>query len=238
MQKVIDGVLTNYEVVGKGKKNLLILHGWKGQIAHWMPTATELKNRYKVILLDLPGFGGSTKPNENWGVYEYAGFTAKFIQSIGIKKASVLGHSFGGRIAILLASRYPELIERLILVDAAGMEIKSTREKIIKFLSIFKMMFPESIKKKLRSPDYVSAGEMRKIFLKVIRQPLRDELKNISCQTIIVWGEKDKILSLWEAEMLHEGIKKSILRIVWGATHWPHVEKFVDFLNILQEEGV
>lgn len=237
MQKVIDGQLVNYEVMGEGRKNLLILHGWRGHIENWRQVAEKLGERYKVILVDLPGFGGSHKPSDDWGVYEYAKFTEKFLAVVGIKKCVVLGHSFGGRIGILLAAR-TNLVEKLILVDAAGMEIKSFKVRLMGFLGRFLKFLPRRVKNKLGSKDYKEAGEMRKIFVKTVNQPLRDELSKIKTQTLIVWGDKDKVLSLREAKMLHEGIHGSVLRIVWGASHWPQEEKFGDFMRILEEEGV
>ena len=79
---------------------------------------------------------------------------------------------------------------------------------------------------------------MRKTFIKVINQSLRGELVKIKIPTVIIWGERDKVLPFREAQFLHKGIKGSILRIVWGASHWPHLEKFTDFVKILEEEEI
>lgn len=237
MQKVIDGGLVNYEVVGRGKKNLLILHGWKGQVGDWMEVARRLGERYKVYLLDLPGFGASMRPKEDWGIYEYFEFTRKFLQELNIKKWIVLGHSFGGRIAILLAAR-TNLVEKLILADAAGMELKSVLSRLIRLISPILRWLPQNFKNKFGSRDYREAGEMRRTFVKIVNQPLRKELIKITVPTLIVWGEKDKELSLTEAKLLHQDIKGSTLRIVWGAGHWPQREKLDDFMRILGEERI
>lgn len=237
MQKVVEGILTNYEIVGKGKKNLLILHGWKGSLGDWMQVAKGLEKNYRVILLDLPGFGGSGKPAEDWGIYEYGEFAKKFLDTLGIKKTVVMGHSFGGRVGILLAAR-TSLVERLILVDAAGMETKSLKTKVIKMAKPFVGWLPQEIKNRMGSRNYRDAGDMRKTFVKVVNQPLREELKKIHSPTLIIWGEKDRELSLGEAAMLKDGIAGSKLRIVWGANHFPHLHKYDDFMRILEEENV
>ncbi len=229
-------MLVNYEVVGKGKP-MLILHGWKSCIADWLPFSDQFKSKYRIILVDLPGFGGSSKPNVDWGIYEYFEFTKKFIESLGLKKLAVLGHSFGGRVAILLAAR-TNLVEKLILVDAAGMELKSWKAILFSLMKPFVSWLPQEVKNRLGSHDYKEAGEMRKIFVKIVNQPLREELAKITTPTLIVWGEKDTILSLKEAKMLHKGIKNSVLRNVWGAGHWPHTQKPEQFAQILQEEGL
>ncbi len=237
MQKVINGVLTNYEVVGKGKKNMLVLHGWKGQIGDWMEIARRLGDRYKVYLLDLPGFGGSAKPKEDWGVYEYGEFVEKFLRAVGVKKAVVLGHSFGGKLGTLLAAR-TDLVEKLILVGAAGMEIKKLKARIIEMLKPLVRWLPQEVKNIFGSRDYREAGMMRKVLVRTVGQNSIEELGQISTPTLIVWGEKDGELPFKDARMLHGGIKGSVLRIVWGASHWPHVEKPENFMRILEEEGI
>lgn len=254
MQKVVNGLLANYEVVnpslpptsprlrwsrrlGGVKKPLLVLPGWKSRLADWTPFANRFKNKYKIILLDLPGFGGSAKPKEDWGIYEYFEFTKQFIADLKIKKLTVLGHSFGGRIAILLAAR-TDLVEKLILVDAAGMEVKGLKAILLGLVKPWVRWLPQNIKNKLGSRDYRQAGAMRQTFIKIVNQCLRDELTGISAPTLVVWGERDGELSLKEAIMLHQGIKDSRLRIVWGAGHWPHQEKLIDFIGVLEEERV
>jgi pimeloyl-ACP methyl ester carboxylesterase len=243
MQKVVDGQLVNYEVVGNGKQNLVIMHGWGGSLHNWLSVARELKDRYKIVLFDFPGLGGSAHPKSNWDIYKYAEFTNNFISSLGIKRAVFLGHSFGGRVAILLGSKYSQLVEKLILVDAAGMEIKSIKAKIFGSvfalpISIVKPFMPEALRKVFRSKDYQAAGKMRDIFMNVVNQNLRSELKHIVSPTLIIWGEKDHVLSLKEAKMIKHNIANSHIRIVWGATHWPHDEKFTKFMSVLEEERI
>lgn len=238
MQKVIEGVLVNYGVEGNGKENLLILHGWKGSMVDWKQVAEKLQSRYRVVSLDFPGFGHSSKPSSDWDVYEYAAFTAKFLASLDIKKTVVLGHSFGGRIAILLASRYPSLVKQLVLVDAAGVETRSLKAQILQSFKPVAGLLPLGWRNKLRSKDYQLSADMKKTFLKVVNQPLGNELSKISTPTLIVWGEKDRELPFKEAQMLHQGIGDSRLRVVWGATHWPQLEKPAEFWQILVEEGI
>lgn len=229
--------MTNYEILGSGNKTMLVLHGWRGSSVEWLAFSESFKSKYKIILVDLPGFGGSYKPDADWGIYEYFEFIKKFLDTMNIKKSVVVGHSFGGRIGILLASR-TKIVERLILIDAAGMEIKSIKSRLVLLFKPILKYLPSEIKNAFGSTDYKSAGEMRKIFVKIVNQPLREELGRIKAQTLIVWGEKDAVLALNEAEMLHQGIKGSILRIVWGGDHWPHVRHLDKLIEILQEEGV
>ncbi len=237
MQKVVDGTIVNYVIFGTGKKWLVFLHGWQENLTDWQSIAENFQNRYKILIFDFPGFGNSSKPKTDWDIYEYSKFTEKLLETLEINRCIVLGYSFGGRVAILLAAR-TKLIDRLILVDAAGMEMKSMRVKILRVLRPILKLIPKSIKKMWISDDYKQAGDMRGIFLKVINQPLRNELEKISVPTLIVWGEKDTQLSLDEAKMLKKGIKNSILRIVWKGSHWPHKQQRVKLIQVLEEEGI
>lgn len=234
MQKVVGGQLVNYEVVGEqNKKDLLILHGWGGSFQEWQGIAENLSQKYRVWSLDFPGFGGSPKPANDWGIYEYANFVKNFIQEFKIKDPIVMGHSFGGRVAILLKA------SRLILVDAAGLRIKMVIASICGLISdklgFLKKYVPANFKNFFGSADYKSAGPMRKIFVKTVSQDLSDEMKKVTCPTLIIWGENDLVLPLAQAKIIKSLIKNSILRIVWGGDHWPHLSKPKEFLEILNE---
>lgn len=238
MQKSVGGLLASYEVVGRGKEWLVVLPGWACSGSEWRKVAEGLGDRYKVVLVDLPGFGGSEKPKEVWGVGEYAEWVKGLMGKIGIRGAVVMGHSFGGRIGIMMAAKWPEMIKRLVLVDAAGVEIKDLKARAVAIIAPAFRWLPQKIKNWWGSPDYKTAGEMRKIFVKVVSEDLRPLFGAIQCPTLVVWGEKDMLLPVSDAKIIHEGIKNSVLRIVWGANHWPYLEKLEDFMRILEEEGV
>ena len=125
MQTVVDGILTHYEILGHGKQHLLILHGWKRSLTEWLPVASQLGDQYKVILLDLPGFGQTPRPEKTLSIYDYAEFVKHFLGKLEIKKTTLLGHSFGGRIGIILGAK-TDLLNALILVDSAAIEKKNT----------------------------------------------------------------------------------------------------------------
>lgn len=231
MQKVIVGQLVNYEVLGSGKKNLIILHGWGGSLHEWKTVAESLSLRYRVWLLDFPGFGGSPKPSFDWNIYDYANFVKDFIKELKIKDPVILGHSFGGRVAILLKAK------KLILVDAAGLRIKTIKATIggliFDKLGFMKKYVPATFKNLFGSADYRSAGNMRNIFVKVVNQDLAREMSEVKCPTLIIWGEKDMVLPIWQARKIRELIRNSEVRVVWGADHWPHLSRQKEFLEII-----
>lgn len=241
MQKVIGGQLVNYEVVGptsprlrRGKvQDLLILHGWGGSLQEWQGIAGNLSQKYRVWSLDFPGFGGSPKPANDWGIYEYADFVKDFIQEYKIKDPIVMGHSFGGRVAILSKA------SRLVLIDAAGLRIKTVIAGICGLISdklgFLKKYVPANFNNFFGSADYKSAGPMRKIFVKTVNQDLSKEMIKVECPTLIIWGEKDWMLPISQAREIKKLIRDSMIRVVWGADHWPHLSKPKEFLEILNE---
>lgn len=235
MQIIIDGLLTNYQVFGKKGDIILILPGWQRTTLEWQSCASELAKNNRVFLLDLPGFGITSRPKLDWDIFDYAEFVKKFFAKIQIKSSIIIGHSFGGRIGIVLASQnFP--IKQLILVDSAGIERKNLilKSKII-VAKVFKFILPKKVIFQLLSGDYAEAGEMRAIFKKVVNQNLVSILPKIKIPTTIIWGEMDHVLPMAHAKLLHKLINQSRLRIVWGARHDPHLEKPEQFMEILTD---
>lgn len=242
MQIVVDGILTNYQVIGDKKKTLLILHGWKRSLTEWLPVAKQISKDYKVILLDLPGFGQTPRPQESYTIYDYATFVEHFLSKIEINKVTLMGHSFGGRVGIILGAK-TDLLEKLILVDSAAVETKSTAIKLkvaINKAAILpvKLLFPdkvEKLKRQFGSDDYQSSGTMRDIFINTVNTDLTPLLKDVNVKTLVIWGEKDPIRPISEGKLIKESIPNAQLRVVWGAGHSPYLDKKEEFMDILEE---
>ena len=126
MNKTVDGLNINYKITGPdGSREapvLVVLQGWGTGLEIYDSAAAAVNDKYRVVQFDLPGFGASDEPPEPWNVDAYADFFCRFMQELGIKKAVLLGHSYGGRIIIKLAAResLPFEIEKIVLVDSAG----------------------------------------------------------------------------------------------------------------------
>jgi pimeloyl-ACP methyl ester carboxylesterase len=126
-------------------------------------------------------------------------------------------------------------VKRLILVDAAGLEFKTLKAKIFGLAADYLRWLPQNIKNIFGSPDYKSAGNMRKIFVKVVNQDLSKDLAKVTCPTLIIWGEKDRVLPISQARTIKNLINNSILRVVWNADHWPHLSRQKEFLEIIND---
>lgn len=229
----------NYIEKGEGD-TLLLLHGWGSKLDLFNNIIDHLSKEYKVIALDMPGFGKSDEMNEAWNVDNYADFIIEFVETLKISKLSILGHSFGGRIIIKLANRgnLSFYIDKLILVDAAGIKHASKKlslkTRIYKFLKIIvsnnliKKIFPnalENLKQKFGSEDYRNASKiMRETMVKVINEDLTYLLPNIKQSTLLIWGDKDTATPIEDAILMEEKIKDSGLVTIKGAGHFSFLE--------------
>lgn len=218
---------------------LVIIHGWGKGISSWQKVKEELeKAKIEVLLPELPGFGNTFPPLQVWGIEEYKNWILNFIEKKEWQKFCLLGHSFGGGIALKIACDCPEKIEKLILVSPAIKRKKSKKisffiflaKKVKKFLSFLSLENIKKLGEKLfrkitSSSDYWQAkGIMKKVFKKVISQDLSFYLQKIKIPTIIIWGEKDRIISLKEGLKLKKEIKNCQFIILKKIGHNPHFE--------------
>lgn len=223
-----------YTSKGKGK-TLVLLHGWGGSSQSFAALQELLSSRLEVIALDLPGFGQTSPPPAAWGVEEYAKFLQDFLGELNIKEYYLAGHSFGGRVAIVLASKKPRELQGIILLAAAGITHKQdTKEKTAGVLAhagktIFSLPILRYLAKPLRTllykllgrKDYYQAtGVMKEIMQKVIAKDLRPYLSKISLPTLIIWGDKDASTPVGDAYIMHQAIKGSTLHIIQGGSHF------------------
>lgn len=244
MQLVVDGLPTNYEFLKSqnSKQYLVILPGWMRSSQEWLGVARYLSDYFNILILDFPGFGRTQKAPGDLDIYGYASFTRSFLKKLNISTYSILGHSFGGRVAILLASEGKE-VEKLILVDSGGLNerdlLTSIKQKVVVFtkpvLKLLPIKLTQRIKNYMGSDDYRNSGDMRNTLVKILNQKLIDKLPKIRTPTLVVWGDRDKVLNVKESKVFADKIPDSKLRIVWGAGHSPFIDKPDKFLEILKE---
>ncbi len=235
----IDGQRLVYQTAGNGSRPVIVMHGWGCRAstvqlladAALLPTTT-------VYNLDMPGFGDSPEPDEVWGVERYAGFVEKFAGRLGLHNPVLIGHSFGGRIAIVIASRTP--VEKVILVDAAGIKPRRSLKYYLKVYSFkfAKRALPfllgsvraekivERMRGKAGSSDYASASpRMRTIMSRVVNEDLRHLLPSIAAPTLLIWGELDKATPLSDAKLMEKLIPDAGLVCYSGAGHYSFLDR-------------
>jgi pimeloyl-ACP methyl ester carboxylesterase len=241
-QVIISKLLINYYRLRKdGDQTLIFLHGWRSEGAVWKNIAQNLKSDgIAIYALDLPGFGSSAIPKEALTIEDYADVVIKFIEKLKLKNIILVGHSFGGRIAIKLSAMHPELIDKLVLVDSAGLILKKNKNAFLKFLSLpikpfFKPRFMQGLRRKIYrkmgSEDYLATPYLKETYLKTVKEDLRKHFPNIIVPTLIIWGKEDQETPLRYAEIMNNEIKNSKKVILDGAGHFSFIDKPDEFIK-------
>lgn len=241
----LEGVRVAMEVTGSGRP-LILMHGWGCDHSTVRSIAATAALTHTVYNIDFPGFGASEEPAEVWGVERYTRLIEALVKSEKLESPVLVGHSFGGRVAILFASR--NKADKVILVDAAGIKPRRTLKYYLKVYS-FKAgkKFWELIlgKEKAQaridrmrarrgSSDYAGASPMmRRILSKVVNEDLTDRLPMISAPTLLIWGENDKATPLSDAKIMARLIPDAGLVSFPGCGHYSFLDNPGQFRAVL-----
>lgn len=245
----LQGLRVYYDLAGEGDV-VTLLHGWGGEAASLKPVFDYLSKGYKVYTFDFPGFGRSEPPKVPWGTEEYGRFVVDLINELKIKKTKIIAHSFGGRVAIWLAANFPQMVDKLVLVDSAGIRPRRTLKYYIKvtvakvgkrvllphIFGRYSQSLLNGLYKLVGSKDYQEqTGVMRDTLVKVVNEDLRGLLPKITSPTLLIWGEDDKDVPLYYARIMEREIKDAGLVILKGAGHFSYLDKFSDFCLIVSK---
>lgn len=232
----IGNVTVNYIQYGEGK-DVLLLHGWGQNIAMMKPLGDNLCDKCRVTILDFPGFGESEEPSVPWTITDYAVMLEKFVKELNIKKPVVIGHSFGGRVAIRYSANNP--IEKLVLFGSPCIRNEKDLSLSVKVLKKLKTLpglneLGEYMKKYIGSRDYKAASPiMRQTLVNVVNEDLADYAKKIEEPTLLIWGEVDTEAPVEEARQLEQLMVDAAL-IVLPGTHYAYLENLTQVVNILK----
>lgn len=236
-----------YEKYGNSKNKILILPGWGDTKDTFKYLINSLSKNNTIYIIDNPSFGKSITKEENLTIYDYATVIKELIKYENINNPTIIAHSFGGRIATILSACYNEEINKLILIDIAGIKPKRTIKSLIKkysykFLKKTTKLFPKKIKtkintfllKKYASSDYYNLPDnMKKTFQNIVNYDLKKYISNIKQETLILWGQNDNSTPLSDAYLLRKKIKNSALIILKKASHFSYLDYPLLTLNII-----
>jgi pimeloyl-ACP methyl ester carboxylesterase len=240
----VQGLRTRRLVRGAGP-TVLVLHGWGASIEAVYPIVAGLEGVATVHALDLPGFGESEIPPEPWGVAEYQAFVADFMDAVGLERATIVGHSNGGRIAIRMAATEPARVEKLVLVDSAGIRPKRTfrwyrrvaMAKIGKHAARLLGRPGERLRDVLvgraGSSDYLAAGAMRPTLVRLVNSDLREHMPSIAAPTLLIHGSNDTDTPLSAAREMERLIPDAGLVVLEGAGHFSYLDQPARFATIV-----
>ncbi len=243
---IIGGLKVRYYQSEKLDRDstVVFLHGWKSQGAHF---GNALDNCSNFIAIDLPGFGGSERPKEIWGLIDYADFLRDFLEKLEIRSPILAGHSFGGSVIAKYAAK-GNGAKKLILIDAAGIRKRGAKIFVYKFgakivklflclpgIKIFRTKIRKKFYQLIDSEDYLEAGEMTEIYRKVISEDISSDLEKIKQEAVLIWGKDDGATPLWQAELMHKLIKNSKLHVIENAGHYVFLDQPEKFNKVLEE---
>ena len=230
----VENYKINYIIEGDGE-DVVILHGWGYDITLLEGLKNSLKDSYRVTLIDLPGHGGSKEPEKPITVYDYAETVIKTLDKLNIKKAYFMGHSFGCRLSIIIASKYPERVKRMVLCGAAGIKEKRSYSYYFKvytykigkfFLKTFNPKKFEEWKKNKGSEDYRRLSDtMKATFSNIVNEDLTYLLNKIKAPVFLVWGENDTATPVYMADVMEKTIPDCAKVVYMGRTHYAFLEE-------------
>jgi 3-oxoadipate enol-lactonase len=195
----VNGITIYYELQGEGEPVVLIA-GLRLDLSDYHGIDSWLAQKYQVLAFDNRGAGRTDKPDTPYSIEIMADDTAELLQTLGIKAASIIGISMGGRIALELALQHPELVKKLVLVSTSARVKRSWRFRlmeIITILPIFKGKYPQPRYAYLRQRQASGAYNCT------------DRLHELHMPTVILHGKKDKMAPYYLAEEMRAGIQGS-----------------------------
>ena len=244
----ICGVRLHYEVTGpEDGAAVVLMHGWGCNHTTVRSIAAILERGMRVYNLDLPGHGNSDEPPSVWGVVEYTDLVEQFCANQGIASPILIGHSFGGRIGLLMASRND--VRKMVLVDGAGIKPRRSLRYYIKVYSFktAKRLLPLLMGKKrggelidrwrgkAGSADYrTSTPKMRAVMSKCINQDLKFVMPSIKASTLLIWGSKDTATPLSDGKYMEKHIPDAGLVVFEDAGHYSFLDNPVGFRSVIQ----
>ena len=243
----VFGQTIKYYDVGSGPP-LLLIHGIGGDADEWAFCFEPFSQSHRVIALDLLGFGRSDKPLIEYRIAGFVEVVEEFLRALKIDRTAVLGESLGGWIASAFALKCPECVERLVLVDAAGVwgdistlpiDLRvSTRAHL---RDVFRLVFHD---KRLatdalinmayelhleRGDGYTIDSVLR--HQRDGRERLDDAIGKLDVPALIVWGEQDELIPLAVGRNLHRLIPRSRLEVIPQCGHLPALERPAEFVK-------
>lgn len=229
------GVEVYYNYIDKGTRPLILLHGWARSSQDFQEFISFYENQ-SILTIDFPPFGKSSSNLKDWDIYTYVSLVIYLCDHLNIESADILGHSFGGRIAIILSCVKRSLVHSCILVDSAGIKPKrSLKFKLNK--AIYKLNRKMGRQGKDRSsPDYKALSPaMKETFKSVVNTNLENYAKHITAPTLIIWGKKDDQTPMYMAKKLKRLIKNSHLEIIENGGHFSFIECGMEFFSIVYQ---
>lgn len=224
---------------------VVVLHGWGGRIESMLPVIDCLSGSFRVISLDLPGFGESPLPPGVWGTPDYAAFVRDALRELDVERAHFVGHSYGAKTSLYLAATVPALVDKLVLQASSGLRTPpSAKARVKRAVSktaraVGKLGDPgararDAVYRRIQSSDYRDAGPLRPILVKVVNEDLEHLLPRVGASTLLVWGSEDDAVPLRHARTMERLIPDAGLVVFEGAGHFAYLDESDRFCVVVR----
>lgn len=209
------------------QQTAVFLHGWGGNHLSLISLFDNFKD-FNILTFDFWGSGQSDKPSDEFDLYSYSKVLLDLIAFLELENLTLIGHSFGGRVAIVCAFETSE-VKRLILIASAGIVARKTLLKRLKIVNykMKKSLYRKNPQKlsKFGSKDFKKLSEdEKKVFVRIVNEDLSKYLKFLKQKTLLIWGNKDKDTPLYMARKMNKLLKNSKLVIIKRGTHFSYIE--------------
>ncbi len=231
-----------YQVGGQGHP-IVLVHGLSGSTRWWIRNIPALEDRFRVYLVDLPGFGTMHRYHGPFVLTEAISWLLRWMEAVGLQQSHLVGHSMGGYMCLWIAAHHPELVRRLVLVAPTGLPLK--RSLVGSILPLLRASFhttpsfwPILVHDALRSGPLtlLQAGQ------ELLNKDIQDDLKSVQAPTLLVWGEHDRLVPPSLSATLLKEIADARLVILKKAGHVPMFDRAQEFnaalLEFLAEDEV
>jgi pimeloyl-ACP methyl ester carboxylesterase len=247
MNVIVNDLVTQYSLTGAGKL-VVLLHGWGDNSRGLAGLNTQLSEHYRVVTLDLPGFGGTQLPPGIWGLDDYASFIRDFMAKLGLTQPyAIVGHSNGGAIAIRGCARHLLKPTKLILVAASGIRNnRSPRRRLLAVVAkvgkVATFWLPGRYRQALRARLYGAAGSdllvveaLQATFKKIVHEDVQADAEQLALPTLLIYAENDQAVPLKFGQCYHSLIKKSRLEIIKDAGHFVHLDQPTQVQQLIEK---
>jgi pimeloyl-ACP methyl ester carboxylesterase len=211
---IVDGMPIIYETVGEGEPVILV-HGLSGSTRWWRRNLPELSTRYRLYLIDLPGFGAMRRYSKHFHLIQAAAWLDAWVQAVGLETFHLVGHSMGGYVCMGLAVLHPEKVKRLVLVSSIGIPFEPTVVRMLPHLlrGIWRttpVFWPTVISDGLRAgiPMVWNAASQ------IVALDALPVLTALNSPTLLIWGERDDLVPLSLARCLHKQLEHTQARLL------------------------
>ena len=260
--QTVDGVRLRYVRAGTGPA-IVLLHGFASSIVTWRDVMPALARDHDVVALDFPGFGGSAI-REGLPPSAYPGLVVGFVESLGLPRASLVGNSLGGGVAVVVAARHPQRVDRLVLIDSVGYNLESAdrpwllrvagQKPVARLLEALPLRRPlvtlalhqifhdDRLVTRERIDEYVApllrpgaVAAAQALLASGDDLGLPGLVAQVRAPTLVLWGREDKWVPVAQADRFVAAIPLSRKVVIERCGHMPQEERPVEVARLLEE---